>query len=372
VEASPASFSGAANGTLVSLDAGSYSVSSAGLAGYTVTPTADCTGSIAIGETKQCTLNADDNAPVAQNVILSGVNNGNIGGLAYRDEDIIANNLGTNTWTLVFDGSDVGLGNVDVDAFAWLPNGHLLLSVDKDFTLNNFGPVDDADILEFTPTALGPTTTGSYTLYFDGSDVGLNDSSEDIDAIGFAATGELLISVNGSFNALGVKGNDEDLFVLHNATFGTNTGGTWELYFDGSDVELTASGEDIQALWADHANQKLYFATNGNYSLPGKVKGNEDDVVLCTYTALGATTACTFTRFWNGDEDHDFDDNGIDGLLIGAVPQINPANVAAASTPIDDTVEAAGDDADEVDSPDETEEAAEAETNSIFLPVVIN
>ena len=372
VEASPASFSGAANGTLVSLDAGSYSVSSAGLAGYTVTPTADCTGSIAIGETKQCTLNADDNAPVAQNVILSGVNNGNIGGLAYRDEDIIANNLGTNTWTLVFDGSDVGLGNVDVDAFAWLANGHLLLSVDKDFTLNNFGPVDDADILEFTPTALGPTTTGSYTLYFDGSDVGLNDSSEDIDAIGFAATGELLISVNGSFNALGVKGNDEDLFVLHNATFGTNTGGTWELYFDGSDVDLTASGEDIQALWTDHGNQKLYFATNGNYSLPGKVKGNEDDVVLCTYTALGATTACTFTRFWNGDEDHDFDDNGIDGLLIGAVPQINPANVAAASAPIDDTVEAAGDDADEVDSPDETEEAAEAETNAIFLPVVIN
>lgn len=309
--------------------------------------------------------------------VISSDENGNIRGMAYRDEDIIVFTPATNSWSLVFDGSDVGLGNVDVDGFGFLPNGHLLLSVDKDFTLNNFGAVDESDILEFTALEWGGNTRGSYGWYFDGSDVGLDKSDEDVDAIDFDKDGNLVISVTGAFSAPGVsstvKGNDEDLFVLKNATLnGATTMGKWELYFDGSDVGLTSSGEDIGALWADHANQKLYFATHDDYSLPGGLKGNEDDVVVCTYTTLGANTACTFARVWNGDRDHDFDDDAIDGLSIGPVPPV-PANQAvnAASAPVDDTVEYAGDDVDEPDELDghETVEETEAQ-NTIFLPLV--
>ena len=36
-----------------------------------------------------------------------------------RDEDIIVYDPTSDSWSLLFDGSDVGLGNVDVDGFAF-------------------------------------------------------------------------------------------------------------------------------------------------------------------------------------------------------------------------------------------------------------
>ena len=35
----------------------------------------------------------------------------------------------------------------------------------------------DEDLLAFTPRTLGATTSGSFSLYFDGSDVGLSTSA---------------------------------------------------------------------------------------------------------------------------------------------------------------------------------------------------
>lgn len=342
----------------------------------TATPTNTATPTPTSTTTATATPTATPTYVAAQLILISSDANGNIGGLAYRDEDIIANDPTTNAWSLIFDGSDVGLGNVDVDAFTFLADGRLLLSVDKDFTLNNFGKVDESDILVFTATSLGDNTAGAWALYFDGSDVGLSDSGEDIDALDFDQNGNLVISVTGSFKAPGITGNDEDLFVLTNGALGDNTSGTWALYFDGSDVSLSSSDEDLQALWIDHAQSQLYFATHGDYSLPGGLKGNEDDIILCTYTSLGANTACTFTRFWNGDRDHNFDDDAIDGLALRTTPSLAAASSGAAGVvAIDDTVEYPGDDLDEADELD-GEEVAEAvdgeevQNNLIFLPVV--
>ena len=61
---SPASFPGAESlGTTVTLGAGSYSVSEIGPSGYTSSFSADCSGTIAAGETKTCTVTNDDVAP---------------------------------------------------------------------------------------------------------------------------------------------------------------------------------------------------------------------------------------------------------------------------------------------------------------------
>ncbi|CAN5759732.1 hypothetical protein BH10CHL1_BH10CHL1_25680 [soil metagenome] len=316
-------------------------------------------------------------APSTVRLMLSSNDNGKVGGLSYRDEDIIAYDSESKLWSMLFDGSDVGLGNVDIDAFAFLPDGHLLISVDKDFTLNNFGKVEKVDILVFTPTSLGEVTSGAWALYLDGSDVGLNESGENIDAIGFDATGKLVISVTGAFKAPGasgnITGNDEDLFVLNNAVFGPNTSGQWALYFDGSDVSLTSSGEDITAIWFDHANHKLYFSTDEDYSLPGGLKGDENDIVVCTYTSLGENTACTFSRYWNGD-DYKFDDDAIDGLVLGSVPPLTVPRQGESTgvVAVDDTVEAVGDDADAPDELDGSEEpeAGDAQNNWLFLPMV--
>ena len=57
---SPASFAGAAAGTTVTLNAGTYSVSETGPSGYASTSSTDCAGTIAAGETKTCTITNDD------------------------------------------------------------------------------------------------------------------------------------------------------------------------------------------------------------------------------------------------------------------------------------------------------------------------
>src|SRR5207244_2404894 len=54
---SPASFPGAESpGTNVALNAGSYSVAETGPSGYSRSDSAECSGSIDIGETKTCTI----------------------------------------------------------------------------------------------------------------------------------------------------------------------------------------------------------------------------------------------------------------------------------------------------------------------------
>src|SRR5437773_9189760 len=71
---SPASFPGAQpTGTTVALNAGSYSVSASSVTGYAQTSaSADCAGTIALGETRTCTIVHDDVQPtliVIQHVI---------------------------------------------------------------------------------------------------------------------------------------------------------------------------------------------------------------------------------------------------------------------------------------------------------------
>ena len=59
----PDDFAGAESpGTTVTLDAGAYDVTETGPSGYTASYSADCAGTIAIGETKTCTVTNDDQA----------------------------------------------------------------------------------------------------------------------------------------------------------------------------------------------------------------------------------------------------------------------------------------------------------------------
>ena len=42
--------------------------------------------------------------------------------------------------------------------------------------------LDDSDLVLFTPSSLGASTSGAFSLYFDGSDIGLDTTGEDVDA----------------------------------------------------------------------------------------------------------------------------------------------------------------------------------------------
>lgn len=62
---SQASFAGSESpGTTITLDAGSYSVDEGASGGYAKSLSADCSGTIAVGETKTCTITNDDLAPL--------------------------------------------------------------------------------------------------------------------------------------------------------------------------------------------------------------------------------------------------------------------------------------------------------------------
>jgi hypothetical protein len=71
----PASFAGAESpGTNVTIGPGSYNVSESGLSGYTASYSADCSGTIAAGQTKTCTVTNDDQ-PGTLTIIKVVVNN---------------------------------------------------------------------------------------------------------------------------------------------------------------------------------------------------------------------------------------------------------------------------------------------------------
>jgi len=212
-----------------------------------------------------------------------------------QNEDIVAYDLGTGTWSWIFDGSDVGLTSFAIDAMQLLAGGEILLSFTAAGTVGGIA-MDDSDVLEFTPTSLGSTTAGTWAMLFDGSDVGLSNNDEDVDAIGVTSDGKLVVSTLGPFAVTGVSGQDEDLLVFTATSFGTATAGTWQLYFDGSDVGLsTTANEDVDA--ADITSSgTILLSTLGSFSVTG-ASGTSQDIFEFFPTALGSTTAGTYSLF---------------------------------------------------------------------------
>ncbi|NJL27584.1 MAG: M20/M25/M40 family metallo-hydrolase [Thermoanaerobaculia bacterium] len=207
------------------------------------------------------------------------------------NEDVVGHDEGSGIWSLVFDGSDVGLGALEIDGLAALPSGELLLSFTTAATISGIS-VDDSDVVRFTPSSLGAATAGSFSMYFDGSDVGLTTNGEDVDAIAIAADGRLIVSVLDAFSANGASGVDEDLFIF-TGTLGTTTSGSFALFFDGSDVGLdTSTNEDLDAAALTDAGQ-LLFSTLGSFSVTG-LAGDNEDVGQFTGT-FGSTTTGSFT-----------------------------------------------------------------------------
>ena len=162
-------------------------------------------------------------------LLLSMASGGFVGDIRFEDEDILAYNRTTGGWSLVFDGSDVGLGSSDVDAVALTNDGALVLSLNQPATIPALGKVADADLLLFRPSSTGPMTTGSFEWYLDGSDVGLTTAAEDIDAVQLLSSGELLISTAGAVSVRSVQGADEDILRFAPTQLGANT--DWQLEF---------------------------------------------------------------------------------------------------------------------------------------------
>ncbi len=265
--------------------------------------------------------------------------------VSFTDADILKLSVfanGLRRYELAFDGSDVGLSSSseDIDAFTILPDGKILISTTGSFsvpapgggTLSGVGQ----DLIQFTPTSLGATTAGSWSFYFDGSDVGLNNSSssENIDAVARLSDGRLLISTTGSASVSGVSsGQDEDLLAFTPTVLGSTTSGSWSLYFDGSDVNLSNDNEDVNALFVREnlGLPTLYLSTLGSFSAVG-VSGANEDVVAFNPTSVGSTTAGSYGPGLAFDGSlYGLGSFNVDGIHIGVAPAPFPAFAAASA-----------------------------------------
>ncbi|HET7857429.1 MAG TPA: hypothetical protein VFL41_13310, partial [Gaiellaceae bacterium] len=112
----PDDFAGAeAPGTTVTLDQGAYTVSETGPAGYSSSFSPDCTGTIAVGETKTCTVTNDDIAPKL--TVIKHVINDNGGTAAAADFTMTVDDPGTNPAS--FPGAEAPGTEVTVDPGAY-------------------------------------------------------------------------------------------------------------------------------------------------------------------------------------------------------------------------------------------------------------
>ena len=179
--------------------------------------------------------------------------------------------------------------------------------------------MDDSDVVLFTATSLGYNTTGTFSVYFDGSDVGLANNAEDVDAIEILPTGELVVSTSGNFSvpvanpgpalpAITISGDGAPggrVLIKCTGTFGENTTCNWSVYFDGRDVGLNLEAENADGL-AVGANGNVYLSTSGNFSVPlaptGNLTGQDEDIFVCQPVSLGDNTACIYlpAAFFDG------------------------------------------------------------------------
>jgi Zn-dependent metalloprotease len=265
---------------------------------------------------------------------LSLTSSQTIGGVSSADEDILRFD-GTN-WSLFFDGSDVGVGSPDLFAFSLLDSDSILMSFSANVTVNGITATPQ-DVVRFDATSLGSTTAGTFSMYFDGSDVGFDTTAEKIDSLSLLPDGRLLISTTGNPSVPGLTtSKDEDVLAFTPTSLGDVTSGTWATYFDGSDVGLAdTTDEDVDALDVT-SNGNIYLSTLGNFAVSG-LSGVDEDVFICVPTSIGDVTACNYSPnlYFDGST-WGLDVNDVDAFnflslvpVPTATPSLTPTNTSS-------------------------------------------
>ena len=177
-------------------------------------------------------------------------------GFGIYDEDVIKfvpTSLGevtTGSSSFYFDGSDVGCSATteDLDALAVDSAGNLWISFEGVFTVGGISGKDE-DVMQFTPTALGAVTSGSWSWILNGADadVRMTQTGEDTDALDYdLVSGTLTLSTDGDFQVVptSVTGQNRDLLTFTPTALGFNPAGTWAVTLDGDLYGLSASDID--------------------------------------------------------------------------------------------------------------------------------
>lgn len=237
--------------------------------------------------------------PVTQ-FYISPSTNATIGGIAAQAADVLLYDRPSNTWTMVYDGSDhntlKNISAVDIDGT------DLLLTFSANQAIPGLGTATPYDVIRFTPDDpyTYPLGSGSYSWQFQGRPKGLTTAGEKIDAFAdtswgtiFSTTGAAALPTNPI-----LKRADEDLFSW---VSWENSWSNWPL--DGSTINGMAA-EDINGVAYDEWLSELYITILGPFNLGGvsgdgksivrlEWNGNDHTPSLVPWLAPGATFPST-------------------------------------------------------------------------------
>lgn len=163
-----------------------------------------------------------------QTFVLSTESTSTIGGLTFRDGDLVEYNPLTDTATLIFN-EDLFASGEDIDAVHILPNGNFVLSTTSNAILGGIG-FTDGDLVEYNPL------TAMASLFFSEANFG---GGEDIDAVMVLDNGNIVLSTQTAASLGGLSFDEGDL-VEYDPLADIAT-----LFFDGSQFSLPA---DINAV----------------------------------------------------------------------------------------------------------------------------
>lgn len=171
----------------------------------------------------------------------------------------------------------------------------LFLSSNTNGTVNGIA-FENEDVLLHNPA------NNSWELFFDGSDVGLEKA--DVTAFERLDDGSLLISLAAAIKLPGLgKVESNDILRFVPTSTGPDTAGSLELYFDGSDVDLSGRPESIDAI-AFAPDGRLVISTKGKINVldanGNKLKGVGADLFAFAPTSLGTDTRGSWSLYLSG------------------------------------------------------------------------
>ncbi len=223
-----------------------------------------------------------------------------------KPHDIIVFDQVSGRWAMQIDGSDVGLGSTWViDALERLPDGSFVVSFATNVSIPGLvgGPdggilVNRCDLVRFVPTSVGWDTSGTWHFWFDGSDVGLTTTGEDIDAVDVLPDGSVLISAKSTAAVPGLASvPPHSVMRFVPTSLGSVTAGTWQLYLDGYDIGFTTSTENLDAV-SVRPDGSVMLSTAGVFAVTG-VAGNGGDIVDFFPDTLGPLTLGWFNLWFD-------------------------------------------------------------------------
>ncbi len=298
--ASPSFFGGDEAGTNVGLDAGSYSVGEIGVTNYTASFSTDCTGSIAVGETKTCTITNNDNAPVL-----------------HLRKEIVNDNGGSaaaTAWTLTANGTDANdvTGTTPVDSEASLqadtfalsetngPSGYtasdwvcvggtqnganitLGIGDEATCTITNDDIAPQLTVIKHVINDDGDIAAASdFTMHLTGTNLSNND---------FAGS-ESGVTVTLNAGAYTVDETDSNGYVK---TLSADCSGTIAV---GETKTCTITNNDIphatrtQGFWQTHTNYTTSIFASSSWTIGSKVIDTPGELFAGFYASVSKTTS---------------------------------------------------------------------------------